>query len=178
MVIPEGAERIESKAFAESGVTSVTLPSSLTYIADDAFEGTGLTDIEVEENCYAYRWAVEHGYIGWEWRRLPDDTIEILSYTGSLTSVTVPSRIANLPVKSIGSEAFYSHPTLRSVTVPDGVTAIGNKAFYDCPKLRDVSLPDTVRSVGTQLFCYCASLARVKHPKGHNRTAPRDVHVL
>lgn len=98
--------------------------------------------------------------------RLPDDSAEILGYTGSLITVTVPSSIAGLRVRSIASEAFYSHPNLRGVTVPDGVTDIGNKVFYDCPKLREVSLPDTVRSMGTQVFCYCPSLTRANIPAG------------
>ena len=164
VVLPDGLETIGSRAFAGSGVTSVNLPASLTYIADDAFEGTNLVNVDVEENCYAYRWAVEHGFLGWEWRRLPDDTIEILAYSGNLSTIMVPSRISGYPVKSIGSQAFSGNPSMRSVSVPDGVTDIGNKAFYDCPKLREVNLPDTVRSIGTQLFCYCPQLTRVNIP--------------
>lgn len=38
-VLPEGLETIGAKAFAESSLTSVNLPASLTSIAADAFDG-------------------------------------------------------------------------------------------------------------------------------------------
>lgn len=36
--LPEGLLRIESQAFSESSITQINLPSSLTFIAEDAFE--------------------------------------------------------------------------------------------------------------------------------------------
>ena len=37
--LPEGLRRIETKAFANTGLSSVTLPRSLEYFAQDAFDG-------------------------------------------------------------------------------------------------------------------------------------------
>ena len=37
LVIPEGMESVGSRAFADSGLTEITLPATLTAIADDAF---------------------------------------------------------------------------------------------------------------------------------------------
>ena len=60
VVLPEHIETIGSKAFAESGVTAVNLPDSLTFIADDAFDASDPT-LRVFEVSYAHRWAIEHG---------------------------------------------------------------------------------------------------------------------
>ena len=62
--IPWGAERIESRAFAHSGLKTICIPSSVTDIADDAFEGTNVT-IRAAADSYAREYADAHG-IAWE----------------------------------------------------------------------------------------------------------------
>ncbi|MBQ4143796.1 MAG: leucine-rich repeat protein, partial [Thermoguttaceae bacterium] len=66
------------------------------------------------------------------------DHIEITKYTGSASSVTIPSSIDGLPVTSIGNEAFWCCKSLTSVTIPDSVTSIGNEAFWCCKSLTSV----------------------------------------
>ena len=39
VVLPDGVEEIGERAFAESGLTKINLPSSLKSIADNAFGG-------------------------------------------------------------------------------------------------------------------------------------------
>lgn len=63
VVLPEGVTKIDSRAFADTGLTEITLPSSLTYIADDAFENAPLASVNAEVGSYAYSWAVNHGFI-------------------------------------------------------------------------------------------------------------------
>lgn len=65
VVVPEGTKEIHKRAFANSALTEAVLPSSLTYIADDAFEGCpeGLR-VSAEKDTYAYEWAKEKGYLG------------------------------------------------------------------------------------------------------------------
>ena len=52
VILPEGLQRIESHAFAGSSVTLLNLPSTLEYIAEDAFEDceNGLEIVGVEGN--------------------------------------------------------------------------------------------------------------------------------
>ena len=63
VVVPEGVISIGSKAFASSSLRKISLPSSLTEIAEDAFADCGAFTVEVPENCYAYTWCVAHGYL-------------------------------------------------------------------------------------------------------------------
>ncbi len=63
VVIIDGTTTIESRAFANSSLREITLPDSLSSIANDVFEGcTGLT-VHASEGTYAYDWAVSNGYI-------------------------------------------------------------------------------------------------------------------
>ncbi len=62
VVVPEGALSIGSRAFASSGVKKISLPESLSYIADDAFWDTNPT-VSAIKGSYAYRWAAAHDLI-------------------------------------------------------------------------------------------------------------------
>lgn len=63
VVIPEGTKEICSKAFANCNLKEISLPASLQYIADDAFLNSEIGNIIVPEDCFAYEWADERGYI-------------------------------------------------------------------------------------------------------------------
>ncbi len=59
--LPYGATRIESQAFAQSGVSRITLPDTISYIAQNAFDGTNVR-IRASEGSYAHSWALSNGF--------------------------------------------------------------------------------------------------------------------
>ena len=59
-----GTERIESRAFASSGVKKIYIPATVTAIADDAFAGTSVTICSAAD-AYARQYADAHG-LAWE----------------------------------------------------------------------------------------------------------------
>ncbi len=61
VVVPEGTEKIGSRAFAESGLKEIEIPESVTYIADDAFEGCEGLEASVHRGSYAHEWACFSG---------------------------------------------------------------------------------------------------------------------
>ena len=63
IVVPDGTTEIRSKAFAYSTLKEINLPSSIRYIADDAFDGCLDIDVVAEKGSYSYNWAVGMGYI-------------------------------------------------------------------------------------------------------------------
>ena len=67
--------------------------------------------------------------------------VTITGYYGMGVDITIPDKINNLPVTSIGSYAFQ-RTNLVSVHIPDSVTSIGYRAFYDCEELKDVYITD------------------------------------
>jgi hypothetical protein len=89
------------------------------------------------------------------------NAITITVYNGSATVVTIPSRIQNLPVTTIGDSSFMSMPHITSVTIPSGVTSIGRFAFRNSPKLASVTIPNSVTSIGDSAFQSCTGLASV-----------------
>ena len=128
-----------------SGLTSLTLPSSVTKIG-----------------CYALS-----SCIGLTSLTLPSGVTEIGEHAflncRGLTNFTIPSGVT-----SIGTSAFFCCYGLISLTIPSSVTSIGGFAFNDCSGLTSIyaymeKLPET----GSNLFLGCdAKNCTVYVPKG------------
>ena len=63
----------------------------------------------------------------------------ITGYLGNSTSVVVPARINNLPVKEIGAHAFEGNTTITSIDLPDSVLYIREAAFKNCTNLAQMN---------------------------------------
>ena len=72
---------------------------------------------------------------------LPDHfpkTVTITKYTGTESTVILPSTISSWPVTKIGEDALKDNTTITSVTIPASVTEIGSNAFAGCTNLTSV----------------------------------------
>ena len=135
---------IGQHAFAYcTGLTSVTIPDSVTSIGEYAFYGcTGLTSITIPDSVTSIGGYAFYGCTG-------------------LTSVTIPAGVT-----SIGQEAFFNCRGLASITIPDSVTSIGQDAFAYCTGLTSVTISDSVTSIGGYAFYGCTGLTSVTIPAG------------
>lgn len=80
--------------------------------------------IPVEDNPYDYP---------------PPKTVTITKYTGTESTVILPSTINSWPVTKIGEDALKDNTTITSVTIPASVTEIGSNAFAGCTNLTIVN---------------------------------------
>lgn len=153
---------------------SVTIPSTVTKIGNEAFYGcTSLNSIEIPNSVVS---------IG----------DEAFSFCTALESVKIPCSVV-----SIAQHAFYCCSALSSIiidanntvydsrdncnaiivtstnslligsnnaTIPEGVTSIGSDSFYKCEKLTSINIPNTVTSIGGRAFCHCTSLKSIYIP--------------
>ena len=141
-VVITGGISIGSDAFYGcSGLTSITIPDSVTSIGSSAFFGcSGLTSITIPDSLTSIGSSAFSGCSG-------------------LTSITIPDSLT-----SIGSSAFSSCSGLTSVTIPDSVTSIGQSAFYNCSGLTSIIIPDSVTSIGSSAFSGCNGLESITIP--------------
>ena len=114
----------------------------------------------------------------WSTKKLEDGTLEITSYKGTDTTVSVPAVIGKTAVTAIGEKALSPsasrltpeqkrvRETLESVTIPAGVTEIGGSAFYGCANLTSVTIPEGVTEIGYSVFWGCKKLTSVTIPEG------------
>lgn len=69
---------------------------------------------------------------------ITDDTVEVIDYVGSATSLTVPATVKGYSVIRISDGAFQGNKTLKSIDLPDSIVTIGSRAFADCTSLTEI----------------------------------------
>ncbi len=168
-----------------TGLTSVTIPSSVTSIGDFAFSGcTGLTSISIPDSVTEIGRGAFSRCTCLTGASIPDSVTSINDFafqgcTG-LTSVTIPSSVTSIgsyafqgctgltsmtiPSSVIGWYAFSDCTGLTSVTIPGSVTSIGSYAFQGCTGLTSVTIPSSVTNIGGSAFSGCTGLTSISIP--------------
>ena len=60
--------------------------------------------------------------------------------------------------------AFCMCSSLKSVTIPNGITRIPNMTFYYCTSLKNIVIPESVTEIGANAFGNCSSLESIVIP--------------
>lgn len=93
--------------------------------------------------------------------RRGNEYIEITGYEGAIRHLTIPERIEDLPVRSIGKSAFSGREDLFSVELPATIDTLGRYVFYNCKNLRSISLHDGVEDYYDGVIKQCQSLSEI-----------------
>lgn len=78
----------------------------------------------------------------------------------SLKSITIPEGVTNLPYR-----AFYGCSSLSSVLLPDSLISIEQDAFCGCISINAIHLPESVKQIGVSAFSLCSNLVKIVIPK-------------
>ena len=151
--------RIESNAFSGcSDLKEVIIATTVQYIESEAFESTGLVEVEIPTSVTSLENNVFYNCENLQRAVIPTSMSYIahgmFGYCYNLKSVSLPSSI-----QYIEYNAFQS-TGLKSVFIPSSVTRIEGYAFYQT-QLRNVTLPSTMRDIGDQAFYGCSSLESI-----------------
>ncbi len=124
------------------GITSITIPDSVTSIGYEAF--SGCTKLE---NIY---------YTGdiASWCKISGLNNLLTSLRTLYINGNKIEGNLNIPnnVTSIGSYSFSFCGKLTGITIPDSVTSIGNDAFRDCTGLVNITIGDSVSNIDSSAF--------------------------
>ena len=173
-VIPNTVTTIGDGAFNGcDGLTSITIPSSVTSI-DYSFSGcSNLASIVVEAGNTVYdsrngcnaiiETATNRLIAGCKNTVIPNTvtTIGEIAFSGcsGLMSITIPNSVI-----AIEYEAFCGCSGLTSVTIPNSVAVIGHYAFAFCRGLTSVTIGNSVHNIGDRAFAYCDGLTSLTIP--------------
>ncbi len=153
LVIPEGVTWIGADAFAETGITSVTIPGTVENLQNRIFYNCDSLETAIIEEGVTYIYG------------------NIFCYCDNLKNVTLPTSLTRLgegvfkectgletitiPSASIGFEAFKNCESLKTVVLGNGVTSIAREAFYNCQNLETINLPEGLTRIENNAFNSC-----------------------
>ena len=158
-------DEIGSYAFSGcSGLTSLTIPSNITYIGGGAFEGcSGLKSINIPSSITFIGEGTFSGCSGLRSINIPSSVTKIGKYAfqgcSRLTSINLPSSITK-----IGESAFWDCSLLKSINLPASITEIGKYAFCGCSRLTSINLPASVTKIDEDTFSGCSRLTSINLP--------------
>lgn len=162
ITLPASLKTIESSAFSSCRkLSEIRLPTSLKAIQSYVFDDCSSLETVFYDGSLA-QWSqinTSNGFLGYSCPSLvmgdytaqfisvkdendpdpPPKTVTITKYTGTESTVILPSTINSWPVTKIGEAAFQDNTTITSVTIPANVTEIGSNAFADCTNLTSVN---------------------------------------
>jgi energy-converting hydrogenase Eha subunit A len=150
--------------FLSAGLTSITIPNSVTSIGDVAFGGCiNLTSVDIPNSVTSIGDVAFGGCINLTSINIPNSVTSIGDYAFggciNLTSINIPNSVT-----SIGNNTFDSCSGLTSITIPNSVTSIGDSAFRDCIGLTSITIPNSVTSIGIRAFSHCSVLTSITIP--------------
>ena len=175
VAVPSKAASLGEGAFADSGITRLSLPDSLTSIParlvknssllTEAVVGNAVT--EIGEAAFSAAYSLK----GLSVRQADGSTApgfpsslvtigqEAFNATG-LGSVDLPAS-----VRTIGDAAFNAIERLSHVGLNEGLVSIGSSAFRTTG-ITEIVIPDSVTTVGSSAFSECSALTSAHIGRG------------
>lgn len=99
----------------------------------------------------------------WKYTVYDNNNAEITGYLGKESNITIPDKINNYSVISIGSAAFYNSD-IEKISFSSSIHSIGWWAFYGCKKLTSVELNEGLNTIEYGAFMNCHKLKEVSLP--------------
>jgi hypothetical protein len=143
---------IGEEAFYNTGVTSITIPNSITNIASGAFiMCDSLTNAVIPQSVTSIGDSAFGDDVALEtvtiWSSLTNIGVGVYSGCQSLTNVTI-----QMGVKLIQSNMFDGDGSLRSVAIPASVTDISDTAFGNSTDLSNIFFEGNAPMLGHYTF--------------------------
>ena len=126
VTLPSRLQIIGNNAFAQNTMTEIAFPSTLTTIGMAAFRASALTEVI-----------------------LPDSVTSVGS--GAFTTCSDLKELTLSKGMTEISQSAFAMTAVKEVTIPDGVTVIGRMAFNGTP-VESLVLPDTLEEIGDSAF--------------------------
>lgn len=135
-----GVTTIKNYCFYQcSGLTSVSIPNSVTSLGESCFSGcSDLISVSIPNS-------------------ITNLTYSCFYNCSSLNDISIPDSVTY-----IGPNCFYKCSSLTSVSIPNLVTYIGNYCFMRCSNLINISIANSVTYIGGNVFQYCSNLTNIE----------------
>ena len=156
---------VGTSAFSYEGISSVTVPNSVTSIGDAAFyECKNLTSVILPDGITHIGSQAFYNCEQLKTINLPTSLTSIerqtFTNTKNLSSIIIPDSVT-----SIGEYAFWKSG-INSLTIGRSVVSLDPSCFTSCSNLTSVVIPNNVKYIGSGIFSGCSSLESVTLGRG------------
>ena len=147
---------IGASAFRQcSGLTSVTLPASLTTIDQYAFYNcTSMGNINIPSNVTTIGKNAFYQCDAFTEVVIPNNVTNLGNYAfygcDAVTTLSIGTGVTVLP-----DYVFAFMESITSVSIPNNITQIKQHAFDNCSKLATITNATNVQTIGVQTFANC-----------------------
>ncbi len=147
-IIGDNVEKIPANLFRTCNITSITIPGSVTYIGDNAFDYCkSLTNVEIQNPQL--------------WSQINFATINAnpISFTGHFTVNGIGVQHLDIDDKDgmISDYAFYNAQNLNTIRIQ--AKTIGESSFYNCSNVTDLCIK--TNEIYTEAFASCSNLKTI-----------------
>ena len=134
MIIPETVSIIGEYAFAETGISKITIHKNITEIGIGAF-----AECESLNTVNYYPESIDS--VGWS------GGYAVFAGCPLLSEVNIGANVKKIP-----GNLFGSCTSIKNVEIPPSVAEIGEGAFRGCTSITEITIPETVSIIGGYAF--------------------------
>lgn len=194
-VIPEGVTSIEKESLCSMGLTTITIPDSVTYIGVNSFTGNpALKEVIISPTSQLKKidnsafsglhgltepfyfpssletlgtWVFSSSYNVSAFLNLENTQLTVLSEGVFYENYKMTSLTLPSTLQSISIKTFNKCVGLETITISgNSLTSIGVSAFEGCTSLTSINLPSSLTTIGNNAFKSCGKLSSVDLPNG------------
>lgn len=130
---------VDKNAFANSTVTTVTLPATVTAIGKEAFKNSTIATLNVPSVDGVTKIG-DGAFFG----------------CSNFATLFVPSSMTSIP------DSMFEGTAIADIKFPAHVEAVGKRAFATCQQLAGVEIPTTITAIGDEAFAESNAITSVK----------------
>ena len=153
--------KIEANAFwGCTRLTTISLPKTVVSIGSGAFANTSLTQLDIPSSITSIPANFVRNCSELTIVNMPSTikTIGNNAFQGceKLYQITIPDGVT-----SIGSGAFKDCKSIPNITLPEGLLSIGEAAFSGCEEITEITIPENITTIYTNCFNGCVNLKTI-----------------
>ncbi len=164
VVFEEGVECIKERVLYENTtIKSITLPKSLTFIGNGAFQKCKNLDTVTFLNPKT--WVSPNSFDGTKWfEQFTEDFIvvngQLLKYNGTDKVLQIPEGTVH-----ISHQVFCNNENIEAIICPHSLEGIWTFSFANCINLKKVVLNNGLKMICTSAFEDCQNLQEIELPR-------------